>query len=195
MKKVDRVSRTEFIFQNWIIYDVSDANKSNKLSSDGSFTPESGKSYNLEPVFKTNYYLYRRVEPNSWTTTKRWYMMHNFKVTGSDTPQDVSEKNKMFSATLATESTISTTYTAGWISLNATISFDRESRSDPNYVHISIGSNEKMQVKGNRNGSWGHSNPKSCTIALSQYFNEDFANGNGPISIKADNKSSNVQTI
>ena len=66
MKKVDNVSRTEFVFQNWIIYDASDANKSNKLSSDGSFTPESGKSYNLEPVFTTNYSLYRSVEPNSW---------------------------------------------------------------------------------------------------------------------------------
>lgn len=201
MKKVDRVSRTEFVFQNWIIYDVSDANKSNKLSSDGSFTPESGKSYNLEPVFKTNYYLYRSVEPNSWETglisKTTWYMMHNFKVSGSDTPQDVSEKNKMFSATLAKDSKTSTTYTSGWISLNATISFDRESRSTdgPNYVHISIGSNEKMQVRGNKNGLAGKSNPKSCTIALSQHFNEDFVNGNGPISITADNKSSNVQTI
>jgi|GEM_PF-3078255 len=195
MKKVDNVSRTEFIFQNWIIYDASDANKSNKLSSDGSFTPESGKSYNLEPVFKTNYYLYRSVTQNSW---KSFYRMHKFKVSGSDIPQDATEKNKMFSATFAEKSTISTTYTSGWISLNATISFDRESRTigGPNYVHISIGSNEKMQVRGNENGSWGSSNTKSCTIALSQYFNEDFVNGNGPISIKADNnKSSNVQTI
>ena len=196
MKKVDNVSRTEFVFQNWIIYDASDAKKSNKLSSDGSFTPESGKSYNLEPVFKTNYYLYRSVTPNSWTTTKRWYMMHNFKVTGGDIPQDATEKNKMFSATLAEKSDTSTTYTSGWISLNATISFDRESRTigGPNYVHISIDSNEKMQVKGNEN-SWGSSNTKSCTIALSQYFNEDFVNGKGPISITANNKSSNVQTI
>lgn len=196
MKKVDKVSRTEFVFQNWIIYDASDVNKSNKLSSDGSFTPESGKSYNLEPVFKTNYYLYRSVTQNSW---KSFYRMHNFKVTGGDVPQDSSEKNKMFSATAASNSETSTTYTSGWISLNATIAFVRESRTDggPNYVHISIGSNEKMQVKGNKNNWWNQSsNLKSCTIALSQHFNEDFVNGNGPISFKADNnESSNVQTI
>ena len=201
MKKVDNVSRTEFVFQNWIIYDASDANKSNKLSSDGNFTPESGKSYNLEPVFKTNYYLYRSVEQNSWESTNplppwnkiTYYRMHNFKVTGGDDPQDSSEKK--FLAISDEDSTHSTTYTSGWISLNATISFDRESRTKggPNYVHISIGSNEKMQVKGNEN-SWG-SNTKSCTIALSQYFNEDFVNGSGPLSITADNKSSNVQTI
>lgn len=199
MKKVDRVSRTEFVFQNWIIYDVSDANKSNKLSSDGSFTPESGKSYNLEPVFRTNYYLYRSVAQNWWKSWgTKYYRMHNFKVSGSDTPQDVSEKNKMFSATLAKDSKTSTTYTSGWISLNATISFDRESRTSggPNYVHISIGSNEKMQVSGNENNWDQSSNLKSCTIALSQYFNDDFVNGNEPISITADNnKSSNVQTI
>lgn len=196
MKKVNRVSRTEFVFQNWIIYDVSDANKSNKLSSDGSFTPESGKSYNLEPVFKTNYYLYRSVTQNSW---KSYYRMHNFKVTGGDVPQDSSEKNKMFSATVASNCETSTTYTSGWISLHATISFERESRSDggPNYVHVSLKGSEKIQVQGNKNkGLFGTiSNPKSCTIALSQYFNDDFVNGNGPISIKADNKPSNVQTI
>lgn len=197
MKKVDRVSRTEFVFQNWIIYDASDANKSNKLSSDGSFTPESGKSYNLEPVFKTNYYLYRSVTQNSW---KSYYRMHNFKVTGGDVPQDSSEKNKMFSATAASNSETSTTYTSGWISLNATISFDRESRSDggPNYVHVSLKGSEKIQVQGNKNKGWfgTTSNPKSCTIAFSQYFNDDFVNGNGPISITANNnESSNVQTI
>lgn len=198
MKKVDRVSRTEFVFQNWIIYDVSDANKSNKLSSDGSFTPESGKSYTLEPVFKTNYYLYRSVEQKSWESgwpkKTTWYMMHNFKVSGNDTPQDVSEKNKMFSATLAEDSKHSTTYTSGWISLNATISFDREWRSDkgPNYVHIYVKNVERRQVKGPQ---WSHEN-KSFAISLSQYFNEDFVNGNGPISFKADNnESSNVQTI
>ena len=197
MKKVDNVSRTEFVFQNWIIYDASDANKSNKLSSDGSFTPESGKSYNLEPVFKTNYYLYRSVTQNSW---KSYYRMHNFKVTGGDVPQDSSEKNKMFSATAGSNSETSTTYTSGWISLNATISFDRESRSDggPNYVHVSLKGSEKIQVQGNKNKGWfgTTSNPKSCTIAFSQYFNDDFVNGNGPISITANNnESSNVQTI
>lgn len=194
MKKVDKVSRTEFVFQKWIIYDVSDANKSNKLSSDGSFTPESGKSYNLEPVFKTNYYLYRSVTQKSWKSWRtKYYRMHNFKVSGSDTPQDVSEKNKMFSATLAKDSKTSTTYTSGWISLNATISFDREWRSSkgPNYVHICVKNNvEKLQVKGS------DSSNKSFAISLSQYFNEDFVNGNGPISITADNnESSNVQTI
>lgn len=195
MKKVDEVSRTEFVFQNWIIYDASDANKSNKLSSDGSFTPESGKSYNLEPVFKTNYYLYRSVEPNSWKTTKRWYMMHNFKVTGGDIPQDATEKNKMFSATLAKESTTSTTYTSGWISLNATISFERESHTaiggGPNYVHIFIGSNETLQAEGLLRKN------KTVVISLSQYFNDYFVNGNGPIKITAtaQHKSSNVQTI
>lgn len=190
MKKVDRVSRTEFVFQNWIIYDASDANKSNKLASDGSFTPESGKSYNLEPVFKTNYYLYRSVEQNSW---KSYYRMHNFKVTGSDIPQDATEKNKMFSATLAEDSQTSTTYTSGWISLNATISFDREWRSSgSNYVHIYVKNVEKRQVKGPQ---WSYSN-KSFAISLSQYFSDDFVNGNGPISIKADNnKSRDVQTI
>lgn len=191
MKKVDRVSRTEFVFQNWIIYDVSDANKSNKLSSDGSFTPESGKSYNLEPVFKTNYYLYRSVEQKPW---KSYYRMHKFKVSGNDIPQDATEKNKMFSATFAEKSTIPTTYTSGWISLNATISFDREWRSDkgPNYVHIYVKNVERRQVKGPQRS---YEN-KSFAISLSQYFNEDFVNGNGPISFKADNnKSSNVQTI
>ncbi len=195
MKKVDMVSRTEFVFRNWIIYDASDANKSNKLASDGSFTPESGKSYTLEPVFKTNYYLYRSVEQNSWETRvfskTTWYMMHNFKVTGGDIPQDATEKNKMFSATLAENSKTSTTYTSGWISLNATISFDREWRSSkgPNYVHISVKYVERLQVKGS------DSSNKSFAISLSQYFNEDFVNGNGPISITADNKSSNVKTI
>lgn len=194
MKKVDRVSRTEFVFQNWIIYDASDANKSDKLSSDGSFTPESGKSYNLEPVFKTNYYLYRSVKENSWKDFwgTRYYRMHNFKVSGSDTPQDVSEKNKMFSAISAKDSKHSTTYTSGWISLNATISFDREWRSDngPNYVHIDVKNVERLQVKGPQRS---YEN-KSFAISLSQYFNEDFVNGNGPISITADyNKSSNAQ--
>lgn len=194
MKKVDRVSRTEFIFQNWIIYDVSDANKSNKLSSDGSFTPESGKSYTLEPVFKTNYYLYRSVKENSWKNLvgKTYYRMHNFKVSGSDTPQDVSEKNKMFSAISDEDSKHSTTYTSGWISLNATISFDRKwrSRHGPNYVHIYVKNAQRLQVKGS------DSSNKSFAISLSQYFNEDFVNGNGPISITADNnESSNVQTI
>lgn len=190
MKKVDKVSRTEFVFQNWIIYDASDANKSNKLASDGSFTPESGKSYNLEPVFKTNYYLYRSVTQNSW---KSYYRMHNFKVSGSDIPQDVSEKNKIFSATLAEDSQTSTTYTSGWISLNATISFDREWRSaGSNYVHISVKNVEKRQVKGPQ---WSYSK-KSFAISLSQYFRDDFVNGNGPISITADNnKSRNVPTI
>lgn len=190
MKKVDKVSRTEFVFQNWIIYDASDANKSNKLASDGSFTPESGKSYNLEPVFKTNYYLYRSVTQNSW---KSYYRMHNFKVSGSDIPQDVSEKNKIFSATLAEDSQTSTTYTSGWISLNATISFDRKWRSaGSNYVHISVKNVEKRQVKGPQ---WSYSK-KSFAISLSQYFRDDFVNGNGPISITADNnKSRNVPTI
>ncbi len=199
MKKVDKVSRTEFVFQNWTIYDASDASKANKLSSDGSFTPESGKSYVLEPAFKTNYYLYRSVTQNSW---KSWgttyYRMHNFKVAGNDTPQDSSEKNKMFSATIAGNSKTSTTYTAGWISLNSTISFDRESRSadGPNYVHIYIGDKEKVQIKGNKNSSLGSSNTKSCKIVLSQCFNDDFISGNGPISIKPDNSpSNNVQTI
>lgn len=190
MKKVDKVSRTEFVFQNWIIYDASDANKSNKLASDGSFTPESGKSYNLEPVFKTNYYLYRSVTQNPW---KSYYRMHNFKVSGSDIPQDVSEKNKIFSATLAEDSQTSTTYTSGWISLNATISFDRKWRSaGSNYVHISVKNVEKRQVKGPQ---WSYSK-KSFAISLSQYFRDDFVNGNGPISITADNnKSRNVPTI
>ena len=196
MKKVDNVSRTEFVFQNWIIYDASDAKKSNKLSSDGSFTPESGKSYNLEPVFKTNYYLYRSVEENSWDSWgKTYYRMHNFKVSGSDTPQDVSEKNKMFSATLAKNSTTSTTYTSGWISLNATISFERESHTaiggGPNYVHIFIGSNETLQAEGST------SKNKTVVISLSQHFNDYFVNGNGPIKITATakHKSSNVHTI
>lgn len=196
MKKVDNVSRTEFVFQNWIIYDASDANKSNKLSSDGNFTPESGKSYNLEPVFKTNYYLYRSVEQNSWESTNplppwnkiTYYRMHNFKVTGGDDPQDSSEKK--FSAISDEDSTHSTTYTSGWISLNATISFNRESRlGGPNYVHIYVKNVERLQVKGDKYSD------KSFAISLSQYFNEDFVNGNGPISITANNKSSNVQTI
>ena len=199
MKKVDRVSRTEFVFQNWIIYDASDANKSNKLSSDGSFTPESGKSYNLEPVFKTNYYLYRSVEENSWETGPSWnktiwYMMHNFKVIGGDDPQDATEQNKMFSAISDGDSKHSTTYTSGWISLNATISFDRESRlgvnNGPNYVHIYVKNVERLQVKGDKYSV------KSFAISLSQYFRDDFVNGDGPIRITADNnKSSNVQTI
>ena len=196
MKKVDRVSRTEFVFQNWIIYDASDAKKSNKLSSDGSFTPESGKSYNLEPVFKTNYYLYRSVEENSWDSWgTTYYMMHNFKVSGSDTPQDVSEKNKMFSAISDKDSKHSTTYTSGWISLNATISFERESHTraggGPNYVHIFIGSNETLQAEGLPRKN------KPVVISLSQYFNDCFVNGNGPIKITAtaQHKSSNVQTI
>lgn len=196
MKKVDNVSRTEFVFQNWIIYDASDAKKSNKLASDGSFTPESGKSYNLEPVFKTNYYLYRSVEEKSWDSWgTTYYMMHNFKVSGSDTPQDVSEKNKMFSAISDEDSKHSTTYTSGWISLNATISFERESHTlaggGPNYVHIFIGSNETLQAEGLPRKN------KTVVISLSQYFNDCFVNGNGPIKITAteQHKSSNVQTI
>lgn len=203
MKKVDKVSRTEFVFQNWIIYDAYDANKSNKLSSDGSFTPESGKSYNLKPVFKTNYYLYRSVEQNSWKSTNplppwnkiTYYRMHNFKVTGGDVPQDSSEKNKLFSATLAESSKTSTTYTSGWISLNATISFERESHTStgggPNYVHIFIGSNETLQAEGST------SENKTVVISLSKYFNDYFVNGNGPIKITATakHKSSNVKTI
>lgn len=196
MKKVDNVSRTEFVFQNWIIYDASDANKSNKLSSDGSFTPESGKSYNLEPVFKTNYYLYRSVEQSSWDSWgTTYYMMHKFKVSGSDTPQDVSEKNKMFSATLAEDSKTSTTYTSGWISLNATISFERKSHTvvggGPNYVHIFIGSNETLQAEGLPRKN------RTVVISLSQHFNDYFVNGHGPIKITAtaQQKSSNVETI
>ena len=117
-------------------------------------------------------------------------MMHNFKVTGGDVPQDAT--NKMFSAISDGDSKHSTTYTSGWISLNATISFDRESRlgvnNGPNYVHIYVKNVERLQVKGDKYSV------KSFAISLSQYFRDDFVNGDGPIRITADNnKSSNAQ--
>ena len=79
--------------------------------------------------------------------------------------------------------------------MNATISFERESHTaiggGPNYVHIFIGSKETLQAEGQTLKN------KTVVISLSQYFNDYFVNGNGPIKITAtaQHKSSNVKTI
>ena len=185
--QVKEKCRTTYAFDKWILYKVSDSANKNNVLVNGSFTPENGESYILEPVFKETYYLWMNISNDQWG--KKYYI-YNCSISDSN----VIDNHNRFAVTTAADSTTATSFTAGWVSNQAKFSFTMESRGDifsgdgPNHIKICFdGKQVGETINGNKN-NLGRPNPKDCLISFDdKIYMESFINGNGPITFEYSN--------
>lgn len=184
--QVKEKCKTTYAFDKWILYKVSDSANKNNVLVNGSFTPENGESYILEPVFKETYYLWMNISNDQWG--KKYYI-YNCSISDSNVIDN------RFAVTTATDSKTATSFTAGWVSNQAKFSFTMESRTGdifngygPNHIKICFdGKQVGETINGNKN-NWSQPNPKDCLISFDdKIYMESFINGNGPITFEYSN--------
>lgn len=171
--------RTTYAFDKWILYKVSDSANKNNVLVNGSFTPENGESYILEPVFKETYYLWMDVENDHWKSAgKTYYYIYNCSI---DEPNPISGSFKVSKAETSTTETI---FTAGWVSAKAKFSFTMTNRLKGNNVQVLFNNNPVGdKYNGRKYGISG--DEYSYTISFSDSrFNDYFIKGDGLITFK-----------
>ena len=170
---------TTYAFDKWILYKVSDSANKNNVLVNGSFTPENGESYILEPVFKETYYLWMNISNDKWG--KKYYI-YNCSISDSNVIDN------QFAVTTATDSKTATSFTAGWVSNQAKFSFTMENRliGGPNHLQVMMNNNSVVKYDGNQSAhSYGQ---KSYDISFADdAFKNYFINGEGPITFKYSN--------
>ena len=176
--------RTTYAFDKWILYKVSDSANKNNVLVNGSFTPEHGESYILEPVFKETYYLWMDVKNDhweSWWTT--YFYIYNCSI---DEPNPISGSFKVNNK--AESSKTETSFTAGWVSKSATFSFKIENRKDSGPNHLCVLFDQQQQDKFDGIASSLNSGQVQQNLKFSDAkYKTYFANGSGPILLKATN--------
>ena len=180
--QVKEKCRTTYAFDKWILYKVSDSANKNNVLVNGSFTPENGESYILEPVLKETYFLWMNISNDQWGG--RYYYIYNCSISDSS----ISDSNVIdnpFAVTTATDSKTATSFTAGWVSNQAKFSFTMANRfaGGPNHLQVMMNNNSVVKYDGNKSGS--SSGQKSYDISFADdAFKNYFINGEGPITFK-----------
>lgn len=174
--QVKEKCRTTYAFDKWILYKVSDSANKNNVLVDGSFIPETGCSYILEPVFKETYFLWMNISNDHWG---KYYYIYNCSISDSNVIDN------RFAVTTATDSKTATSFTAGWVSNQAKFSFTMENRytGGPNHLQMMMNNNSVVKYDGNKSGL--SSGQKSYDISFADdAFKNYFINGEGPITFK-----------
>lgn len=174
--QVKEKCRTTYAFDKWILYKVSDSVNKNNVLVNGSFTPENGESYILEPVFKETYFLWMNISNDHWG---KYYYIYNCSIS------DPNVIDNRFAVTTVTDSKTATSFTAGWVSNSATFSFTMENRytGGPNHLQVMMNNNSVVKYDGKKSGL--SSGQRSYDISFADdAFKSYFINGEGQITFK-----------
>lgn len=178
--------RTEYVFKEWIVYSSEDENRTNLLSADSVFIPESKINYVREQKFEETKFVYLTVTNNSWKSgRKTYYGIYNFNVSNNDVSLIASSPNTtpdLFSSTGGGGDQSQTDFHPGWINLESSISFTITDRTNGgrNSVHLFVDDTEVNNATGNYSGL-GTKTPSFNT------YNDIF--------IKYGSKSGNIKLI
>lgn len=176
--------RTEYSFSKWILFERQQPDK-NLLSESNTFLPKENSNYVLKQIFDEHKFCYLKVNNSTWVSSKKtWYIIHNFSVQSNNTINLISSSpvpGTAFSANGGNSNTEATTFVEGWISLDASISFQITTKSwKPNYVHIKLGDEEKNRYEGNIVGG-----DKKVTINIKTNLFDEFGYESGKVELIA----------